>query len=95
MSNFTFLQTEWPELYDSARKVESLVHNDARTCCFYARRALELTVQWLYQNDAELKQPYETHLSALIYEPTFKDNLPRNIFLKVRALIPESIFRKL
>ena len=86
MSNFIFLQTEWPELRASARKAESLVHTDTRTCCFYARRTLEMAVDWLYQNDAELKRPYESHLSALIYEPTFKDNLPRNIFLKVRAI---------
>ncbi|MBA3256882.1 MAG: DUF4145 domain-containing protein, partial [Pyrinomonadaceae bacterium] len=86
MSNFSFLQTEWPELQASARKVESLVHTDTRASCFYARRTLELAVDWLYQNDADLKQPYETHLSALIYEPTFKDNLPKNIFIKVRAI---------
>ncbi|MBA2524291.1 MAG: DEAD/DEAH box helicase family protein [Pyrinomonadaceae bacterium] len=86
MSNFLFLETEWPDLHSSARKVESLVHTDTRACCFYARRTLELAVDWLYQNDADLKQPYETHLSALIYEPTFKDNLPKNIFLKVRAI---------
>lgn len=86
MSNFTFLETEWPELDASARKVESLVHTDSRTSCFYARRTLEQAVDWLYQNDADLKRPYENHLSALIYEPTFKDNLPRNIFLKVRAI---------
>ncbi len=86
MSNFSFLQAEWPELHASARKVESLVHTDTRTCCFYARRTLELAVDWLYQNDSDLKRPYDNHLSALIYEPTFKDNLPKNIFLKVRAI---------
>ena len=26
--------------------------------CFYARRALELAVQWLYEHDAALKLPY-------------------------------------
>ena len=80
MSNFDFLKTEWLELYTSAQKVELLVNTDTRTCCFHARRTLELAVHWLYQNDKDLKAPYENHLSALIYEPTFKDNLPRNIF---------------
>ncbi|MGI9165815.1 MAG: DUF4145 domain-containing protein [Pyrinomonadaceae bacterium] len=86
MSNFTFLQTEWPDLRASARKAESLVHSDTRTSCFDARRTLEMAINWIYQNDSDLKRPYENHLSALIYEPTFKDNLPRNIFLKVRAI---------
>jgi type I restriction enzyme, R subunit len=86
MSNFHFLKQEWAELYDSASKVESLVNTDPRTCCFYARRTLEMAVEWLYQNDKDLKRPYDDHLSALIYEPTFRDNLPKNLFLKVRTI---------
>src|SRR5688500_7276185 len=86
MSNFTFLQTERPEHHDSARKAEALVRTDTRTCCFYARRTLELAVDWLYQNDSDLQRPYDNHLSALIYDPTFKDNLPKNLFLKVRDI---------
>ena len=29
MSNFLFLQPEWPEVYESALKAESLAHPDA------------------------------------------------------------------
>ncbi len=29
MSNFTFLQTEWPDLHDAASKAEALAHPDA------------------------------------------------------------------
>ncbi len=86
MSNFQFLKAEWPELYEAAQRVEGLANTDPRTCCFYARRALELAVKWLYQHDAGLQRPYDDSLSALIYEPTFKQNLLPGIFLKVRAL---------
>src|ERR1700730_14346113 len=86
MSNFTFLQSEWSELYESAAKVESLARTDARSCCFYARRSLELAVFWLYEHDASLKKPYDYNLSALIYEPTFKQNLPGELFLKVKTI---------
>jgi len=47
MSNFTFLQAEWPLLHESAMKAECMVHTDARAACFYARRTLELAVAWL------------------------------------------------
>ncbi len=86
MSNFQFLHTEWPELYEPATKAESFVYTDARSCCFYARRALELAVEWLYKHDSGLKRPYDNNLSALIYEPTFKDNLTKDLFLKVRTI---------
>ena len=48
MSNFEFLQNEWPELHDAAVKVESLALTDARSCCFCARRTLELAIHWSY-----------------------------------------------
>lgn len=86
MSNFAFLKPEWPELNESATKVESLALTDARSCCFYARRTLELAVHWLYEYDPALKRPYDDNLSALIYEPTFKQNLTNDIFLKVKTI---------
>jgi type I restriction enzyme R subunit len=48
------------------------VHSDPRTACFYARRALELAVAWIYRHDSSLRLPYQDNLSALIHEPTFK-----------------------
>jgi hypothetical protein len=56
-SNFIFLQKDWPEVFESASKAESLAGSDARTACFYARRALELAVRWLYKRDGRLNWP--------------------------------------
>lgn len=58
MSNFTYLKTDWPELYETAREAEQYVNSAPRTSCFYARRSLERAVKWLYANDSYLKQPY-------------------------------------
>jgi type I restriction enzyme R subunit len=86
MSNFGFLGPEWPEIHDSAKRAETLARTDARSSCFYARRTLEIAVEWLYQHDRALKRPYDSNLSALIYEPSFKNNLSGDIFLKVKTL---------
>jgi len=86
MSNFDFLKSEWRELHESAVKVASLARTDARSCCFYARRTLELAIHWLYEHDPTLKLPYDDNLSALIYEPTFKQNLPGELFLKIKTI---------
>ena len=86
MSNFAFLKTEWPALHDAASKAESLAYSDARASCFYARRALELTVNWLYQHDASLRLPYQDNLSALIHEPTFKTAVGAAVFAKMRVI---------
>jgi type I restriction enzyme, R subunit len=57
MSNFSFLDAEWPALADEAAKAERLAYADPRTACFYARRTLEFTVGWLYKHDSVLRLP--------------------------------------
>jgi type I restriction enzyme R subunit len=86
MSQFQFLQAEWPDVFAAAKKAEELVHPDARASCFYARRALELAVHWLYKHDSSLRLPYQDHLSALIHEPTFRQAVGPAVFTKVRVI---------
>lgn len=81
-SNFEFLRAEWPDVGDAALRAEKAVHPDARTACFYARRALEQAVSWAYQNDAALKLPYQDNLSALIHDPSFKSVAGNALFQK-------------
>jgi len=86
LTHFTFLQAEWPAVFEAASKAEAAVHPDPRTACFYARRSLELAVAWLYKHDPSLKLPYQDNLSALIHEPTFKTLVGEAVFNKVRII---------
>ena len=76
VSNFLFLQAEWPALYAEATKAEQAALTDPRTACFYARRTLELAVVWLFQAEGgrggRLQMPYKPDLSAFLFEPSFK-----------------------
>ena len=86
MSQFTFLQREWPAVYESASRAEASVHADPRAACFYARRTLELAMHWAYKHDADLRLPYQDMLSALIHEPSFKLVAGEAVFSKVRVI---------
>jgi type I restriction enzyme R subunit len=86
MSNFAFLQPEWVTLHGAAIKAEEMANTDARTSCFYARRTLELAVDWLYKHDKSLRLPYQDHLSALIHEPSFKATAGDAVFTKVKLI---------
>jgi type I restriction enzyme, R subunit len=86
MSNFAFLQSEWSTLYGAATKAEGMANTDARTSCFYARRTLELAVDWLYKHDKSLRLPYQDHLSSLIHEPSFRDTAGDAIFTKAKLI---------
>jgi type I restriction enzyme R subunit len=86
MSNFAFLQAEWARVFEAARQAEHHAHGDARSACFYARRALELAVNWLYTHDKALKLPYQDNLSALIHEPSFRQAVGDALFTKARLV---------
>ncbi len=86
MSNFAFLQAEWPLLHESATKAEDLVHADARAACFYARRTLEMAVAWLYKHDRGLRLPYQDNLNALIHEPSFARVVGQAVFTKTKVI---------
>ncbi|MCC7570321.1 DEAD/DEAH box helicase family protein [Candidatus Micrarchaeota archaeon] len=79
-SNFTFLQSNWPDIYEEALQVEKHAYTAPRTSVFYARRTVELVIEWLYIHDPDLRKPYETHLAALMHESSFKKLLPYNLF---------------
>jgi type I restriction enzyme R subunit len=86
-TNFGFLQSEWPQIYESAVKAESFVFPDPGTACIHARRTLELAMQWLFKSDATLSPPYQQNLSALVHEPTFVQVAGQPIQAKARVII--------
>src|SRR5438552_15038737 len=86
MSQFEFLHGEWPTVFESAERAENLVASDPRTSCFYTRRALELAVHWLYKSDSSLKLPHSERLSALIFEPTFRDAIGSRLLMQARII---------
>lgn len=82
-SNFAFLKTNWPDLALEAMKAERNAGADPRGACFYARRTLELAVQWLYEADGSLRRPYKTDLAAMLFEPTFQSAVEQRIRVKM------------
>ena len=87
MSQFSFLQHEWPMVFESVSRAEASVYADPRAACFYARRTLELAVHWAYKHDSDLRLPYQDNLSALIHEPSFKRVAGEAVYSKARVIV--------
>lgn len=87
MSNFAFLAAEFSEIFDSAKRAEGYVAGDPRTAAFYARRTVELAVQWAYRNDSGLHFPYDARISALIHEASFQKRAGQAVFTKAKLII--------
>src|SRR5690606_13864133 len=85
-SQFYFLQNEFIEVYNHARRAEELALSDPRSACFYARLSLETAIKWMYLSDKSLRSPYEPTLSALIHEPSFRNLVGQPIVTKAKII---------
>jgi len=77
MSNFDFLRL--PQIKALALAAEKATLLDPRSSCVNARIALEATLHWMFDNDAELTHPYESNLNAYLKETSFKETTPPHI----------------
>ena len=84
MSQFSFLQPEFPEVFGHVARAETLARADPRGAAFYCRLALETAVGWLYRRDGTLKNPYDPTLAALLAEPSFQALVGRTLAVKAR-----------
>ncbi len=85
MSNFLFLEAEFPELYQAARRAEDALRSDPRIACFYARFALESAVNWVFEQDPTLPERYE-NLGDNLHVYEFRSLMPRAVWEKARLI---------
>lgn len=73
MSNFDFLKNNknFKSFSNACLEAEKSILVSPSTCATITRRALELSVKWLYTNDSDLRLPYQDNLSTLIHNKTF------------------------
>ena len=86
MSNFQFLKTEFKTLFEPAQQAEQLAYADPRACCMRTRHALEQAVHWLYENDRDLRMPYDRALNVLLTQSEFEKLLPPYVYEKTRLI---------
>ena len=59
MSNFSFIQPQYPEIAREAMEAEQLAQILPKYCAVLSRSALEKAVFWMYENDSSLRFPYD------------------------------------
>jgi type I restriction enzyme, R subunit len=78
-SNFDFIKTDFPDLYLQSVEAEKFVYTAPKYAALQCRITLELTVNWLYDNDPDYTRPYDTTLSALMYHEDFKNDIKESL----------------
>ena len=85
-SQYALIAKDWPELCKESEQVEAFALNDPRTACFYARRTIELMVEWIYKYDSTLRRPYESNLSSLIHNYDFRELVGPEHFQRIKLI---------
>jgi type I restriction enzyme, R subunit len=88
MSNFSFLKDEFQILANDSIKAESNVMDDPEISAFYARKALEKSIKFIYEIDEDLDEKLLNELSTfeLITNPTFADILPIELINELHVI---------
>ncbi|MHC4455380.1 MAG: DUF4145 domain-containing protein [Planctomycetota bacterium] len=76
-SNFIFLRSSWQELYSSSSEAEKNTYSAPVTSAFYSRRAIEITLNWLFDNDPDYERPYykSVGIAQLLNSPSCVNNI--------------------
>lgn len=89
-TNFTFLKDSFlSAFYLNALEAERHAITAPVTSAFYSRLCLEKAVKWLYAEDIDLDEPYQTTLSTLMHERTFQEILPGSIYSEIHYIRKE------
>ena len=86
MSNFAFLATEFPAVYEAAVQAERQAAVSPTAAAFFAGKTVEVAVKWAFRNDPGLKLPYQDNISALLHEPSFRQAAGEAVFAKARYI---------
>lgn len=87
MSQFSFLETEFPRIYEFAHKAEQRALSDPRGACLYARLALETLIKWIFKEDTAFSAFDERSsipLAELTESREFENLAGKAVFYKAR-----------
>lgn len=86
MSNFTFIQVDFPQLYADAQEAERFVFDTPTVTAIFCRSTLENAINWLYENDAKLTHPWQSTLNALMHEHCFTELFTQSLLNELHLI---------
>jgi len=86
MSNFTFIQADFPGLYADSTEAEKLTFVSPTAAAILCRSSLENAVNWLYDHDTSLQRPWRADLSTLLHEHSFREQFPQSLFREINLV---------
>ena len=85
-SQFSYLADEFPDEFEMAARAGECALADPGAAVIYARRCLELGVEWVFLHDGALPMPHEDKLGAYLSEPAFQALADGQVFEVARKI---------
>ncbi len=86
MSNFDFIKTDFPDLYQDAMEAEKFTFISPASTAVFCRSTFENAVNWLYDHEAKLTRPWRGDLSTLMHEHAFQSLFNRALFAELNLI---------
>ncbi len=86
MSTFTFIQADFPQLFEDAAKAEKLAFEFPDATAIFCRSTLENAINWLYDHDAKLTRPWRADLNTLMHEHCFQSLFNQTLFAELNLI---------
>lgn len=86
MSNFKFIQKDFPPLYADALEAEQLTFVSPKAATIFCRSTLENAINWIYDHDAKLTRPWRADLSTLMHEHAFRSLFNNTLFNELNLI---------
>lgn len=87
--NFDFLKRDdgYYDLFaDACIEAEKIYATSPAMCAVGCRKALELSVRWVYAADNTIQMPYKDNLSSLLHEETFRRCVDQSVWRRTLAV---------
>jgi len=86
VSNFQFLQRDFPALYADAVEAEQFTFSSPKASAIFCRSSLENAINWLYDHERTLSRPWRADLSTLMHEHGFKSLFNNTLFNELNLI---------
>lgn len=86
MSNFTFIQADFPQLYADVLEAERFAFDSPTASAIFCRSTLENAINWLYENDRKLTRPWNADLNALMHEHCFAEQFNQTLLSELHLV---------
>jgi type I restriction enzyme R subunit len=86
MSNFFHIKGNWSRFSETLKEAEKHTYTAPAYTAVLCRKSLEEWIRWLYENDADLEEPYDTSLNSLLHNQDLRDLLAPSLFKQVNLV---------